>query len=48
MKWFLIVIFLGGCSLTTSVHMKCKGDCDLEMNREVQTTPDLPIPKGDK
>ena len=48
MKWFLIFSLLSGCSLTTSVHMKCKGECDLEMNREVQTTPDLPIPKGDK
>jgi hypothetical protein len=43
MKW--LVIFLTGCSLTTTVHMKCKGDCDFEMNREVQTTPDLPLPK---
>ena len=48
MKWFLIFSLLSGCSLTTSVHMKCKGECDFETNREVQTTPDLPIPKGDK
>ena len=41
----LASLLLSSCSLTTSVHMKCKGECDFETNREVQTTPDIPLPK---
>lgn len=39
----LVSILLAGCSLTTSVTMKCKGECELDMGREVSA--DSPIKK---
>ena len=45
----LASILLAGCSLTTSILMKCKGDCELAVERDIQSTPalPLPIPKGE-
>jgi hypothetical protein len=38
----IVVLILTGCSLTTSINLKCKGECELEMDREVAVKPPTP------
>ena len=40
-------LLLEGCSLSTTVTMKCDGKCELEMNREVSAGDPVPtVPEG--
>jgi len=49
-KILIVILLLSSCSLTTSILMKCKGDCELAVEREIEVkaVPDLPMPKGDR
>jgi len=47
-KIILIVLLLSGCSLQAAFSMKCKGECEIEVEREIDVKALSPIPKGDK
>jgi len=44
----LASLLLSGCSLQAAFSMKCKGECEIEVEREIDVKALSPIPKGDK
>jgi hypothetical protein len=37
LKLILSILLLSGCTFTTSISMKCKGECSLDVEREIET-----------
>jgi len=40
----LAVLLLSGCSLQAAFSMKCKGECEIEVERGVEVKAPSPIP----
>ena len=36
MKYALIFLLLAGCGMSASFTMKCKGDCEVEVERQIE------------
>jgi len=54
LSWLVVVVFvailLGACSMQTELTIRCRGNCDIEFERGVDTraptpSPDLLVPK---
>jgi len=39
-----IVLLLSGCSLQAAFNMKCKGECEIEVERGIDVKAPSPIP----